>query len=404
MRHQTPLYSASLYGRFDIVRLLLDHGATANSDDRFGRTPLHLVAEGEHNLEQDRVRAAQLLLDRGADVNAQDEDGATPLHLASHLGRIDIARVLLDRGATTNSTGSKGRTPLHSVAQGRHLHSTDDGIRVAQLLLERGADANALDEDKRTPLHLASYHGKVEIAQVLLDGGASVNSMGDQGQTPLHVVANGYSRDDDVLVAQLLLERGADVNAPNDANQTPLHLASNSGGLKMVQVLLNAGANASAKDAESQTPFHVISQGPYGSRGDVAGIVRLLLEHGADVGAQDKNDATSSDSASEIRIEIDSPLFRPRGKANTRFDHTRVGRIQSEPVDMEITVEQSPASSINSLPSPNPVREWRLATSKATSLTVVVEPWFVESRRSASHRPSCAHNPCASACANAHAL
>ena len=364
MRHQTPLHSASLYGRFDIVRLLLDHGATANSEDRFGRTPLHLVAEGEQNLEQDRVRAAQLLLDRGADVNAQDEDGATPLHLASHLGRIDIARVLLDRGATTNSTGSKGRTPLHSVAQGRHLHSTDDGIRVAQLLLERGADANALDEDKRTPLHLASYHGKVEIAQVLLDGGASVNSMGDQGQTPLHVVANGYSRDDDVLVAQLLLERGADVIAPNDANQTPLHLASNSGGLKMVQVLLNAGANASAKDYQGQTPFHVMSQGPYGSRGDVAGIARLLLEHGADVGAQlgDKNDATSSDSSSEVRIEIEHPLFRPRDKANTRIDYSRVGRIQCEPVDMEITVENSPASSINSLPGPilARVREWWL--------------------------------------------
>ena len=294
--HRTPLHSASFYGRLDIARFLLDHGATANAEDPFGRTPLHLVTKGEYNSEQDRVRIAQLLLDRGADVNAQTEYGATPLHLASYLGRIDIARLLLDRGARANSKGRKGRTPLHCVAQGRHLYFTDFGVHVTQLLLERGADANAPDEDKRTPLHLASSHGKVEIAQVLLDGGASVNSIGVQGQTPLHVVANGSSRDDEssVLIAQLLLERGADVNMPDGAKDTPLHLASNSGQIKMVEVLLNAGANARAKNAQDQSPFDVISR-LYGSRGGARRIERLLLEHGADVDAQDKNYATPSD-------------------------------------------------------------------------------------------------------------
>ena len=291
--HQTPLHSASLYGRLDIVRFLLDHGATSNSEDKLGQTPLHLVAKGEHNLEQDRVRTAQLLLDRGADVNARTENDATPLHLASYLGRIDIARVLLDRGASANSKGRKGRTPLHCVAQGRQIYSTDDGIHVAQLLLEHGADANAPDEDKRTPLHLASSHGMVKIAQVLLDGGASVNSMDIQGQTPLHVVANGSRHDEsNVLVAQLLLERGADVNTPDDAKETPLHLASNSKRIKMVQVLLNSGAIVSAKNAQDQSPYDVISR-LYGSR--VRRIARLLLEHDADVDAPDKNYATQPD-------------------------------------------------------------------------------------------------------------
>jgi hypothetical protein len=56
----------------------------------------------------------------------------------------------------------------------------------------------------------------------------------------------------------------------------------------MVLVLLNANA----KDARDPTLFHVVSQGPYGSRGDVVGITQLLLVRGVDLNAQDMNRAT----------------------------------------------------------------------------------------------------------------
>ena len=367
--HRTPLHSASLYGRLDIVRFLLDHGATSNSEDKFGRTPLHLVVKGEcnSNLEQDRVRTTQLLLDRGADVNAQTENGATPLHLASYLGRVDIARVLLDRGASANSKGRKGRTPLHCVAQGRHLYSMDDGMHVAQLLLERGADANAPDEDKRTPLHLASSHGNVEIAQVLLDGGASANSLDIQGQTPLHVVANGSSRDDESNFAQLLLDRGADVNAPDDAKETPLHLASKSGRIKTLQVLLNAGANARAKNAQDQSPFDVISR-LYDSRGDARRIARLLLEHGADVDAQDKYYAIPSESDLVGVIPPLSALWRSQSDPDGPDPMREYENYRRE--TFRHTHEWSPSSDSDS-------GKRMVATFKATSLTIALQASFL---------------------------
>lgn len=318
--HLTPLHFASLYGRLDIARVLLDHGATVNSEDKFGRTPLHLMAEGTANFEQDRVRVAQLLLESGADVNAKDNDHATPLHLASDNGRIAIARVLLDGGAASNSKGYKGRTPLHLVTRGIYLYSHDDGIHVAQLLLERGADVNAQDEDNRTPLHLATYYKKAEIARVLLDGGAATNLKGNQGRTPLHLVSEGYFSGGDVL-ARLLLERGADVNVTDDDNETPLHLASYIGAVEMVLVLLNAGANASAENAQGRTPLHLVSQCPYESRGDGVGVAQLLLEHGTDVNAQDKNYATPFDLASyHGKTRIASLLLHCGGKSNAKID------------------------------------------------------------------------------------
>jgi ankyrin repeat protein len=326
----TPLHFASLYGKLDIAWLLLGHDATVNSEDGFGRTPLHLVAGGTYNFERDRIRIAQLLLERGADSNALDRYHATPLHLASYYGRIAITRALLDGGADANSKDNKGRTPLHSVAEGRYLYSAGDGIRVAQLLLERGADVNTADEDNRTPLHLASYHGRVEIVRVLLDGDAT-NSKAKQGWTPLHEMAIGgenHSRDNlrhGVLIAQLLLERGADVSMSNDDNQTPLHLTSYFGKVEVVLVLLNAGANASATNAQGQTPLHLALQCPYQgadySQGDGVGVARLLLEHGTDVDVQDKNHATPLDLALQYgRTEIASLLLHHKDKANAKID------------------------------------------------------------------------------------
>ncbi len=258
--HPTPLHFASFYARLDIARVLLDHGATANSEEYFGWTPLHLVAAGTYNFEQDRIRVARLLVERGADVNAQDEENATPLHLASYVARVEIARVLLDRGAAANSKDNQGKTPLHSVAEGRYVYSKDDSIRVAELLLERGADVNAPDEDNKTPLYLASYYGRVELVPVLLNAGANASAKDAQGQTPLHLLSQCpyrdpyYSQDDGVGVAQLLLEHGADVNAQDKYHATPSDLALYHGRTKIASLLLHCGDKANAKIDERTTP------------------------------------------------------------------------------------------------------------------------------------------------------
>jgi ankyrin repeat protein len=320
--HMTPLHIASLYGRLDIVRILVDHGAATNLVENLGRTPLHLVAEGKYNFEQDRIRIAQLLLEHGADVNAQDGENVTPLHVASYGGRVAIAQMLLNYGAAANSKSNHGMAPLHSVAEGKCLYSKDDGARVVGLLLECGADINALDEHNMTPLHLASYYGAVEISRALLDGGATINPTSKHGRTPLHAVAvseDYYSRDNDSLVTKLLLDRGAGVNVPDDDN-TPLHLASYSWKVGIVQVLLNGSANVSAKDAQGRTPLHLVTRcpnrDPYYSQNGV-GVARLLLEHGADVNAQEKNHATPSDLALHHgRTEIASLLLHFGGKTN----------------------------------------------------------------------------------------
>ena len=103
-RHQnTPLHFSSSLGRFEIARMLLDHGAKPGSENDGAQTPLHLVSQGGYWSQDDGPSVAKLLLERGANIHARDENYATPLHLACYRGRLDIARALLEYEAKSQA-------------------------------------------------------------------------------------------------------------------------------------------------------------------------------------------------------------------------------------------------------------------------------------------------------------
>jgi hypothetical protein len=130
--------------------VLLDRGANANAENDEGKTPLHLVSQGDYDSQEHGVSIARLLLQRGVDIHAQDKDHDTPLHSAAFSGMLEIAGVLLDHGANVNAENKQGRTPLQQVAQGKY-DSQERGVGVARLLVERGVDVTP--KTKITTLH-----------------------------------------------------------------------------------------------------------------------------------------------------------------------------------------------------------------------------------------------------------
>lgn len=108
-RH-TPLHIACHRGETEITKLLLDHGANANAEDSFLRTPLHLVAGGYYPFKEDDIRVVRLLLEHGADINAQDLNRETPLNAASFSGKLEIARILIEHTVVAND---QGQNPSH---------------------------------------------------------------------------------------------------------------------------------------------------------------------------------------------------------------------------------------------------------------------------------------------------
>jgi len=131
--------------------------ALADSGDSFdssGVRPIHIAAMKGH------PNVIKLLMERGASVNARNRNGDTPLHYAVSLGRLGAARTLLDSGARVNARGTMNCTPLHfAFEDSRYARPlANDRIALVKLLLDRGAYLEARDCSGRTPRDVAAGH------------------------------------------------------------------------------------------------------------------------------------------------------------------------------------------------------------------------------------------------------
>ena len=91
----TPLHSAASNGRLEIVRVLLDHGASPNVEKEMRETALHSVSGGKYDSEKHGVDIARLLLEHGVDAHAQNKGLNNALHIAAFCGRPQVAQVPL---------------------------------------------------------------------------------------------------------------------------------------------------------------------------------------------------------------------------------------------------------------------------------------------------------------------
>lgn len=94
-----PLGLASFFGQLDAARFLVERGAEVNSASRndFEVMPLHsAAATGDPDV---RYELAKLLLEHGADPNARQQDDLTPLMAADQHEDERLRLLLVEHGA-----------------------------------------------------------------------------------------------------------------------------------------------------------------------------------------------------------------------------------------------------------------------------------------------------------------
>ncbi len=196
------------------------------------------------------------------------------------VGRLVIIAtlVVIGIGVIAGCVSQQSVDELHSAA----LRDDVGGIRKA---LASGANVDSRDQAGRTPLYLAALQCAEDAARYLIECGAAVNAKASWkgNDTALHVAA----RDGCVAVAQLLLQNGAQVDIRNSAGQTPLQFASWFDRPQLVQLLIDHGADVNARSKWDATALTHNSE-KIRETNAYREVVRKLVEAGADVNASDR--------------------------------------------------------------------------------------------------------------------
>jgi len=110
-----------------------------------------------------------------------------------------------------------------------------------RLLLEHGADAAVLDGSHKTALHLASSWVSATTAVLNQKHGIDLNG---QYQYSWRFDSSSLPKAETV---RLLIEQDMDVTAKDESLSTPLHLASTCGFPEILQLLIDRGADVGAQ-------------------------------------------------------------------------------------------------------------------------------------------------------------
>uniref|UniRef100_A0A8C8DXS0 Poly [ADP-ribose] polymerase n=1 Tax=Oryzias sinensis TaxID=183150 RepID=A0A8C8DXS0_9TELE len=342
----TPLHISAERAHNDVLEVLQKHGAKVNAVDTLGQTALHRAALAGH------IQTCKLLLSFGADaaivslqgftaaqmgneavqqilnenlptrnsdvdyrfleaakagdldtvqqlctpqnVNCRDLEGrhSTPLHFAAGYNRVAVVEYLLHHGADVHAKDKGGLVPLHNACSYGHYE-------VAELLVRHGASVNVADLWKFTPLHEAAAKGKYEICKLLLKHGADPTKKNRDGNIPLDMVKDGDTDIQDLLrgdaalldaakkgclarVQKLCSQENINCRDAQGRNSTPLHLAAGYNNLEVAEYLLEHGADVNAQDKGGLIPLH--NAASYGH----VDIAALLIKYNTCVNATDK--------------------------------------------------------------------------------------------------------------------
>lgn len=274
---RTALMQAIDFHDVDVVFALLSanhHVATILFQDprnpaNFNR-PIHWAAQlGARRDVPEAVRIIKMINDFSDDMNPHkhpplDSAWRTPLHLAVTGPSTRTSIWIVERRPGLLHVEDKfGRTALHYCESAANVN----------LLLSNGADVNHTDKQGLTTLHRACLRGELDIVRCLLEKNPLLNLKNNSVGTPLHCAILRGSLD----VAVALLEVVAPVNELDEFGETPLHLAASLSRHNIIRLLLQHGVDIGVEDSKGRTAATIAK-----NLGTVAGIVTDRILHGED--------------------------------------------------------------------------------------------------------------------------
>jgi ankyrin repeat protein len=236
--HGVSMHWAARRGNFDIVKLLLDHGADPNEPIDSTSSPAHFSAT-------DEVRA--LIESRGGESGLYDpswvRDNAELLRRvtanpAEHVERIGAAFVMSVETPDLLERLLRAGLRMPAIFTSCQTYLLEP--YALRTLLAHGMTPDQMNWQHQTLLHHAAAKDSRECAEILLDAGATITARDDEYRsTPLAWAA----RANKPRMVELLLGRGAPVAMSEDEDwATPLAWAERRGHREVAALLRRHGA------------------------------------------------------------------------------------------------------------------------------------------------------------------
>lgn len=174
MQKCTLLTIACLNGHINVIRMVLSHfqpdlevlnniifGDINSNPHLFVNVSVLWTAASNNHFDM-----VKLLVQHGANVSHTTKTNSTPLRGACYNGNLEMARYLVENGADIHMNKENNDSNLMVSVCHKHLHM------VVYLIDELKYDVNACDDDGRSALYDAVNCGSLELVEMLLDRGA----------------------------------------------------------------------------------------------------------------------------------------------------------------------------------------------------------------------------------------
>jgi ankyrin repeat protein len=155
-----PLIAACLYGKEEIIKLLIENGADVNLQDSFKRTPLCIILERAKD-DEAALELVKLLIEKKVNCNTPDDRKQSPFLWACSKKLKQTSKFLIENGLDVNQVDRYGETPLFYVVRNM---SDEDALELAKSLAKHGANIHIKNKEGSSPLIVAEKTNKTKTA------------------------------------------------------------------------------------------------------------------------------------------------------------------------------------------------------------------------------------------------
>ena len=272
-------------GKIDVLKKLLEKGVKYN-DNAF--ILASLGARGGANT----IEVYQYLESLNLNPAFVGNNGETVLHGISRRDKqLEIIKYFISKGVDVNIADNEGNTALMNAA------ASNPDLASIELLAGLVKDINQKNKSGASALALAVRSNSPEVVGALIAKGADINAVDSNGDNLAYYLIQSYSDQNSTafdVKLKMLQEKGLNMAAPQQNGNTLYHLAVAKNDLDLLRKIQGLNIDKNVKNKEGYTALHKAAM----SAKD-AGVIKYLLEIGADKGSTTEFDETAYDLAGE---------------------------------------------------------------------------------------------------------